>query len=328
MKVAQIGLGLIGTTITRLLAQRPDWQIVAAVDTDPAKQGRDVGEIAGLPQDIGIRVSHQLSDLHKYAIDVALLTTVSTFPDVLPTLEKLIQANINVVASTEELFFPYYRYAAQAKALDNLAIQHNVSILGTGISPGFIMDTLVLLLTGVCQQVTRLAVTRVIDASNRRPSLQRQIGLGLTQEAFSEAAAHHSVGLVGLVDAVAFLAHVLKWRVDEVKERFVPVIAEKPIRLAQKQIDAGQVYGVRHLAKGISHGKEVISLDLRLYVGAENTHDTIYIEGTPTLEATIKSTDMGDIAAAGFLVNIGPSVWQARAGLLTMADLPLPHFQR
>jgi 4-hydroxy-tetrahydrodipicolinate reductase len=328
MKVAQIGLGLIGTAITRLLAQRPDWQIVAAVDTDPAKRGRDVGKIAGLSQDIGVCVSHQLSELHKHDIDVALLTTVSTFPDVLPTLEKLIQANINVVASTEELFFPYYRYADQAKTLDDMAKQHNVSILGTGISPGFIMDTLVLLLTGVCQQVTRLAVTRVVDASNRRPSLQRQIGVGLAQDVFAEAAAQHSVGLVGLVDSVAFLAHVLKWPMDEVKERFVPVIAEEPIRLAQKQIDAGQVCGVRHLAKGISHGKEVISLDLRLYVGAENIHDTIYIEGTPTLESTIKSTDMGDIAAAGFLVNICPSVWQARAGLLTMADLPLPHFQR
>jgi hypothetical protein len=42
---------------------------------------------------------------------------------------------------------------------------------------------------------------------------------------------------------------------------------------------------------------------------------------------TIKSTDMGDVAAAGLLVNMSPLVHQARAGLLTMIDLPLPHWQ-
>ncbi|MEE8304923.1 MAG: dihydrodipicolinate reductase [Candidatus Tectomicrobia bacterium] len=327
MKVVQIGLGLIGIAITRLLVQKPGWQIVAAIDTDPAKQGRDLGTIAGLSQDLGICVSNQLSELRQHDIDIALLTTVSTFPDVLPTLKALVQLGINVVASTEELFFPYYRYPDQARTLDSLAKQHGVSILGTGINPGFITDTLILLLTGVCQQVTRIAVTRVVNASDCRPSLHKQIGVGLTQKTFAEAAAQHCVGVVGLTDSVAFLAHVLQWQMDEVKERFVPVIAATPTHFAQGQIDAGQVCGVRHLVKGISHGKEVISLDLRLYLGAENTRDTIYIEGTPTLESTIKSTDMGDIAAAGFIVNMSPLVRQARPGLLTMADLPLPHFQ-
>jgi hypothetical protein len=328
MNVMQVGLGPIGIAVSRLLMQKPDWRIVVAIDTDPAKQGRDLGEVAGLPQQLGIRVSDQLPKLHKHDIDVAFLTTVSTFPEVLPTLETLIQAGMDVVASTEELFFPYYRYADQAMALDELAKQHGVSILGTGINPGFIMDTLVLTLTGVCQQITRIAVTRVVNASGRRPSLYKKIGIGLTPEAFTEEASRHRVGLVGLVDSVAFLAYVLRWHLDGVKERFVPVITDKPIVLPQCQVEPGQVCGVRHLVKGISNGKEVISLDLRLYLEAEKARDTIYIEGTPTLESTIKSTDMGDVAAAGLLVNMSPLVQQARPGLLTMLDLPLPHFQR
>jgi hypothetical protein len=328
MNVMQVGLGPIGIAVSRLLIQKPDWRITIAIDTDPAKQGRDLGEVAGLPQQLDIRVSDQLPELHKHDIDVAFLTTVSTFPEVLPTLETLIQAGIDVVASTEELFFPYYRYADQARALDELAKQHGVSILGTGINPGFIMDTLVLALTGVCQQITRIAVTRVVNASGRRASLHKKIGIGLTPEAFAEEASRHRVGLVGLVDSVAFLAHVLRWHMDGVKERFVPVIADKPMVLPQCQVEPGQVCGVRHLVKGMSNGKEVISLDLRLYLEAEKARDTIYIEGTPTLESTIKSTDMGDVAAAGLLVNMSPLVQQARPGLLTMLDLPLPHFQR
>src|SRR5713226_7885140 len=58
----------------------------------------------------------------------------------------------------------------------DLAKQHVVSVLGTGINPGFIMDTLVLVLTGACQHITRIAVTRVANASGARPSLQKKLG--------------------------------------------------------------------------------------------------------------------------------------------------------
>lgn len=328
MKVMQIGLGPIGMAVSRLLMRKTDWHIVAAIDTDPAKQGRDLGDILGLATKLGIPVGGHLEPLPSEAIDIAFLTTVSSFSEVLPTLERLMQAGINVVTSTEELFYPYYRHAQQAQALDALAKAHGVSILGTGINPGFIMDTLVLLLTGVCQQVTRIAVTRVVNASGRRPSLQKQIGVGLTPDAFAEHIAQQRVGLVGPVDSLAFLAHVLRWEMEDFKERLAPVLTDNVIQAAQGRVEPGQVCGVRHVIKGISHGKEVISLDLRIYLDAEQTRDTIYIEGIPTLEATIKSHDLEDTAAAGLLVNMSPLVYQARPGLLTMIDLPLPHFQR
>jgi 4-hydroxy-tetrahydrodipicolinate reductase len=328
MQVMQIGLGPIGRAVSRLLIQKPGWHIVAAVDADPALQGRDVGEIVGVEQRLGVTVAGDLTVLQDTAVDVAFLTTVSTFPEVLPTLSALIQRGVNVVSSTEELFYPYYRYAESASALDELAKQHGVSVLGTGVNPGFVMDTLVLVLTGACQHISRIAVTRVANASGARPSLQAKLGLGLTQASFIEYAAQRRVGVVGLIDSLAFLAHVLKWPMDDFKERLVPVIAEKPVRLAQNQVESGQVCGVRYGVKGISHGKEVISFDLRMYLEAEGVRDTIYIEGTPTLEMTMKSTDMGDVAAAALLVNMSPLVQQARPGLLTMVDLPLPHWQR
>jgi hypothetical protein len=328
MKAIQIGLGSIGRAVTRLLLQKPDWHIVAAIDTDPALQDRDLGDVIGREAPLGIPVMEKVPVLQTGDVDVAFLTTVSTFRDVLPTLEALIQAGIDVVASTEELFYPYYRHAQEAQALDDLAKRHAVSVLGTGINPGFVMDTLVLVLTGVCQQVTRIAVTRVVNASGRRASLQKKIGIGLTPEAFAEQAVEHRVGLVGPVESLAFLAHVLRWHMDGFKERLVPVVADRELLTAQCSVEKGQVCGVRHLVKGMSYGKEVLSLDLRVYLEAENTRDTIYIEGTPTLESTMKSSDLEDVAAAGLLVNMSPLVHQARPGLLTMVDLPLPHFQR
>jgi 4-hydroxy-tetrahydrodipicolinate reductase len=150
----------------------------------------------------------------------------------------------------------------------------------------------------------------------------------MSPESFAQAVEQQRVGLVGPTDSIAFLADVLKWEMDGFKERLVPVLSHKPLQAAHGQVESGQVCGVRHLIKGMSNGKEVISFDLRVYLGAEQTRDTIYIEGTPTLESTLKSPDLEDVAATGLLVNMGPLVHQARPGLLTMIDLPLPHYQR
>ncbi len=327
MKVMQIGLGRIGTAVTRLLIQKPDWHIVAAVDTDAAQQGRDLGQVVGLEHSLGIVVRETLPDVLD-DIDIAFLTTVSSLPQIFPTLQALIQGGVDVVSSSEELFYPYHRYAEQALVLDHLAKHHKVSILGTGLAPGFIMDTLVLLLTVVCHDITRIAVTRVVNVSKSRPSLHRQIGLGLTPAMFAEQVAQRHVGVVGAIDSLAFLAHVLHWHMDDFRERLVPVIADKPWLFKQCHVAPGHVCGIRYVTKGMSHGKEVISFDLRMYPEAENTRDTIYIEGTPTLEMTLKGTEMEDTAAASLLVNMGALMPQARPGLLTMLDFPLPHLQR
>ena len=329
MKVMQIGLGSIGKAVTRLLLKKPGWQIAAAFDIDPAKQGRDLGNVVEIDQRLGIPVRGDFLDFQQYdGVDVALLTTVSTLPEILPTLHALMERGVNIVASAEELFYPHYRYPEEARRLDEMAKQHGVSILGTGVTPGFVMDTLVLMLTGMCQQINRLAVTRVVNASGSRPALQQKIGIGLTKDSFAEQEAQHHVGVVGLVDSLAFLAHVLQWQMDDFKERLVPVITDRPLRAGRQQLKPQQVCGVRYIVKGISHGKEVISFDLRTYLEAENARNTIYIEGTPSLEMTIKSNDMGDSATAGLLVNMSPGVHHAAPGLLTALDLPLPHFQR
>ena len=101
MRVMQIGLGPIGCAVSRLLVQKAGWHIVAAVDADPAKQGRDVGEVVGLEQRLGVTVASDLAAIPSSDIDLAFLTTVSTFPEVLPTLSTLIQHGIDVVSSTE-----------------------------------------------------------------------------------------------------------------------------------------------------------------------------------------------------------------------------------
>ena len=57
VKVMHFGLGPIGVAIVRQVAARPGFKIVGGIDIDPAKAGRDLGDVAGLPDRIGLKVS-------------------------------------------------------------------------------------------------------------------------------------------------------------------------------------------------------------------------------------------------------------------------------
>jgi len=48
IRVIQYGLGPIGSAVARHVVERPELQLVGAVDIDPKKAGRDAGEVMGL----------------------------------------------------------------------------------------------------------------------------------------------------------------------------------------------------------------------------------------------------------------------------------------
>ena len=84
-----------------------------------------------------------------------------------------------MVTTCEELAWPVPARAGAFRDLDRLAKRKKVSVLATGVNPGFAMDALALTLTAPCARVRRVSVTRVVDAATRRLPLQRQVGAGL-----------------------------------------------------------------------------------------------------------------------------------------------------
>ena len=57
-----------------------------------------------------------------------------------PQIEALVSRRINVVTTCEELACPVPARAAAFKELDRLAKRKKVSVLATGVNPGFAMD--------------------------------------------------------------------------------------------------------------------------------------------------------------------------------------------
>lgn len=328
IRVVLFGLGPIGAGIARVAATRSDMQIVGAIDVDPKKVGADAGEVIGLDHQLGVTVSADASaTLRLTNPDVVIHATGSHLVDVAPQIRQIVRAGASVVSTCEELSFPFEAAAEVAGELDRLAQANGVAIVGTGINPGFAMDTLPLGLTAVSQQVESIHVVRVQDAARRRLPLQRKVGAGLSTAEFDERVRAGAVRHVGLPESVYAIAHGIGWKVDRLEDEIEPVIAEQETRSADIVVAVGQVLGVRQVTKGVVGDVVRISLELRMYLGAPNPHDQIVVEGIPRIDVSVNEGTHGDLATAAILVNAISSLLRAEAGLRIMEDLPLVHYR-
>jgi 4-hydroxy-tetrahydrodipicolinate reductase len=323
IRTIHYGLGSIGSGITRLAAQRANLEIVGGIDIDEQKVGRDMGEVIGLDQPLGLLVSSDAVGLFsRTKADMVLHSTGSYLEQVRPQLIEIIEARLNIVSTCEELAYPQAQHPALAGELDALAKKHGVTVLGTGVNPGFAQDTIAIAATGVCQDVKHITVTRTVEAGERRLPLQRKVGAGLTVAEFEEKAKKREIRHVGLEESATMVAHALGWQLDKVEETIEPVIAGKPVKSQFIEVKEGQVSGVHQVARGTKGGQELIVLHLYMHIGAEKPGDSVVIEGRPNIELTIKGIH-GDLATAAMAVNAVPKVVSAPPGLVMMKDLPL-----
>ncbi|PMB75119.1 MAG: NADP-binding protein, partial [Candidatus Bathyarchaeota archaeon] len=154
----------------------------------------------------------------------------------------------------------------------------------------------------------------------------KKIGAGLTVEEFQKKIETKQItGHVGLEQSIALIADALAWKLDKIMaEPVEPIIAKKPAESEHIKVKAGQAAGLRQKAKGIIKNKEVIVLDFRAYIGAEEEYDAITIHGVPNIKQKIQPCVHGDIGTVAMVVNAIPKVIKAPPGLLTMKDLPVP----
>jgi 2,4-diaminopentanoate dehydrogenase len=329
IKVLHVGIGPIGAGIVRQVAGRRSLVIVGAVDLDPAKVGRDLGEVCEVGRRLRVKVTDDLGPAIKAVRpDIAVLCTQSSLKKALPAIEAVLKLKIPIVSTTEELAYPVKANAALAKRIDALAKRARVAVLGTGVNPGFAMDALPIALTGVCESVTGIEVDRVQDASVRRLPFQQKIGAGLTVDAFQARVREGSVRHVGLAESISMIADALGWRLDRITDDIQAKVAEAPVSSQFLKVEAGQVAGIVQDGVGYRKGQPLIKLHMEAYLGAPRAYEAVRIAGSPPLSMTIDGGIHGDIATASIVVNSISKVLEAPPGLRTMRDMVLPSFSR
>jgi 2,4-diaminopentanoate dehydrogenase len=327
IRVLPFGLGPIGAAIVKQLAARPGFKIVGAIDIDPAKVGRDLGDVVGLPKRLGVKVSDAAAKVLKTAKpDVVVLCTSSSIKKVMPQIETILKAKTAIVSTTEELSYPGYTHIRQARQIHAWAKKAKVAVLGTGVNPGFAMDALPIALTGVCERVDRITVNRVQDARIRRLPFQQKIGAGLTTEQFQKKVDDGSVRHVGLTESIAMIADAMGWPLDRITDDIQPKLASVTVSSEFLAVDAGYVCGIIQDGVGYRKNDAVIRLHMEAYLGAPESYDSVEIEGSPRISSKIAGGIHGDVATASIVVNSIPKVLSAAPGLHTMRDLALPSF--
>ncbi|MEM4700542.1 MAG: dihydrodipicolinate reductase, partial [Candidatus Bathyarchaeia archaeon] len=290
VKVVSYGVGAVGSLIAKTLLEKSGVKVVGAIDVAKDKVGRDLGEFLGLKK-LGITISNDTDTvLSKTKPDIVVHATSSYLKDTYSQIASIVKHGVDVISTCEELSYPYHSEPKLAKELDELAKKHGATVVGTGINPGFLMDTLVITLTAVCQKIEKIEAVRVMNAATRRLPFQRKIGAGLTVEEFRQKIEGGEItGHVGLEQSIAMIADALAWKLDGIRaEPVEPVIAKQPVKSDFITVETGKVAGLRQRAKGIVKGREVIVLDFQAYIGAEEEYDAITITGVPTIRQKIQ----------------------------------------
>jgi 4-hydroxy-tetrahydrodipicolinate reductase len=186
------------------------------------------------------------------------------------------------------------------------------------------MDLLPVCMTGVSRTVRAVHVQRVVNASTRRGPLQRKIGSGLPPAEFRRLFKAGKAGHAGLKESLALIAHCLGWKITGITETGDAVVAKRDVRTKHLSVKKGQTCGLHQRAEARVNGKICLTLDLKMYLDAENPYDAVQIEGEPPLDVVIHGGVAGDQATVAALVNTAPRLLEAKPGLLLMTDLPVP----
>lgn len=330
IRILVLGTGQMGSGIARLVLRKNGLRLVGAYARRAGRAGIDLGRAIGLDRELGLPVSNDLGGvIEETRPEIAIQATCSTVADAMDEIMSCVRHGAHVISIAEEMAFPAYRAPQAAAEIDRLAASHGVSVLGTGINPGFVLDLLVVALSGVCAEVRSVSGKRVNDLSPYGPTVLGKQGVGLSPEAFRTGVADGSVvGHVGFPESIQMIGRALGWRIARIEERREPIISRVRRETPFVTVEPGHVAGCLHTAVGYAEGEPVITLvhpqQVQPQLEGVETGDTLEIFGTPHVRLAGSPEIPGGVATAALAVNMIPRVMDARPGLHCMTDLPAP----
>jgi len=319
------GQGLLG-----FILDRPkDVDLVGVIVTNPAKEGKTVGELLGRPCDV--KMTTDFAAVLAQKPDVVCINTQSNLHEVTGQVVPAVEAGCNVICIAEKISYPWASDAAWGERIDALAREHGVSVLGTGINPGFMLDALIVMWSSICLRVDKIVATRVNDLSPFGPTVMKGQGVGTTVEEFERGVADGSiVGHIGFPESINLIARALGWTVERIEETREPIVTSVERSTPHVHVAPGDVAGCRHIGRGYVGGELKIELVHPQQIHPElegvDTGDYIEIHGDPNVNMANRPEIPGGKGTYASTGNYIPLMKDAPAGMLTVVDMPLPRF--
>lgn len=330
IRVAVWGTGMMGQGLLGYLLDRPnDFELVGAIVTNPAKEGVTVGELMNRPCDVSMTTDHEAVLALKPHI--ACICTQSFLHEITDQVEPCVNAGVNVISIAEKLAYPWASDPEWAGRFDELARANGVSILGTGINPGFILDALIVMWSSVCLRVDRIEAQRVNDLSPFGPTVMRTQGVGTTVEEFDRGVKDGSiVGHIGFPESILLIANAMGWPIDRIEESREPIVTSVPRETPHVKVAAGDVAGCKQIGRGYIGDELKIELvhpqQIHPEMEGTSTGDYIHVFGDPEVHMQTSPEIPGGKGTYASTGNYIPLVVEAAPGMRTVVDLPIPRY--
>ena len=189
MRVAQIGAGKMSVYTMRYVYEKGG-EIVAAIDVNPDRIGKDISTIMG-GEPKGVVIS-SLEEAEKVLTetkpDVAIVTTMSLLNDLRDSLLLCAKLGINAITTCEEAFYSWNSNPNVTKEIDALAKENNCTITGSGYQDIF-WGQLIAALTGATHKITKIKGSSSYNVEDYGIALAKAHGAGLTLEEFEKEVA-------------------------------------------------------------------------------------------------------------------------------------------
>jgi len=345
-RVVVWGTGFVGRMVIPEILPHPEFELVGVGVSNPAKVGRDVGEICDIGP-IGLAASDDLDALVALAPDALVHygPTAAHPVDNIRDISAFLRAGIDVCSTA---MTPWVWPAMTLNPPDWIgpiteACQAGgASCFTTGIDPGFANDLFPMTLMGLCAEVHRVRAIEIVDYSNYTGDYEKEMGIGRPPD-YQPMLEHSDILVMAWGATVPMMAYAVGIELDEITTTWGKWVTDEEIKTAKGVVHPGEVAAINFTINGVYKGEARIQLEHVNRVGVHaapgwprGTQEDVYrveINGTPSItqETAFRFTDGRgrDAAAAGCLatglraLNAVPAVNDLPPGWVTPLDLPL-----
>jgi hypothetical protein len=328
LRIALWGTGHMGVELTRAALARSDTVLAGAIVTDPAKEGRDLGDLAGLEGQLDVIATRDADAvLSREDIDVVFFTGGGLTQEIVRSMARIARAGKDAVTFSAIAHPATALGPDAARELDALAKESGVHILGTGIAPGFILDTLPVVLASCCVTWTSISARVVLPMDDWGAMTLEAYGIGKPPGQHTPPGARLS-----FLECVGTIVDALGVHAAETRQLWDPLVSDRRREGGSAVVEPGQVSGV-HRRYGVTttDGREIDVELIAIYMLDEELDGvfqeaTIRIEGPPDshVNATLTGGWTPDPypATAAVGLNSLPGLRSLPPGLYNAAQIP------
>ncbi|MFA5482785.1 MAG: 2,4-diaminopentanoate dehydrogenase, partial [Bacilli bacterium] len=261
IKVIIWGFGAMGRGIAETLLSKKGVEIVGICDVNPALKNKKLSEIINCSRNSNVLIEEDIDNVLKHEADIVMLCTDSFVKGAYPKILKILSKKMNCISTAEQMAYSWASEKELSEEIDKVAKKNGVTVLGTGINPGFIMDYLVVALTGTMTDVNHIEAKRVNSLSPFGPTVMVEQGVGISLEEYKNRVSNNELaGHVGFLESVNMIAAALGVKLDDFKQQMSPIITDIERKSLYGKAKPGNLAGINMTGQGFVNGKQYINM--------------------------------------------------------------------